>query len=286
VAAASARSSRRERVVAVHATHGLCASILRPTAMPFVHTHAEVEMNLLLSGWMTYLVGGRFQTLRVDEPTVFWAGVPHRLTEVGDGTEFVHVTIPLPWLLQLNVPTALWKALLDGVFVTAAREDAAELALDRLLFQRWARDLAPDASATTRSTAFLEVEARLRRFAEHAHLRKPPQRDGGTRQTRGQVQEIVRFVGEHYREPIDVATVARAVGLHPNYAMSVFRESCGVSLWEYVIRLRVAHAQRLLISTDWTVDEIGFESGFGSTNAFYRAFRRITGCIPSAFRAR
>ena len=255
--------------------------------MPFVHTHSEIEMNLLLRGWMTYLIGGRFRTLHTDEPTVFWAGLPHRLTEVGEGTEFVHVTVPLPWLLQLDLPPALWEALLAGAFVTGDLDDADEVALDRLLFQRWTRDLAPDASAARRSTAFLEVEARMRRFAERAHLPKPPvERHAATRQTRRQVEEIVRFLGEHYGDPIDVSTVARAVGLHPNYAMTVFRESCGVSIWEYVIRLRVAHAQRLLISTDWTVDEIGCRSGFGSTTAFYRAFGRITGCAPNAFRAR
>jgi AraC family transcriptional regulator, melibiose operon regulatory protein len=271
----------------VHATHGLCATIYRPTVMPFVHTHAEIEMNLLLRGSMTYLVGGRFRTLHADEPTVFWAGVPHRLIEVGEGTEFVHVTVPLPWLLQLDLPPVLWEALLDGAFVTGDLEDADELALDRLLFQRWVRDLAPDASATRRSTAFLEVEARLRRFAEHAHVPKPSgELHPATTQTRRQVEEIVRFLGEHYADPIDVGTVARVVGLHPNYAMTIFREACGVSMWEYVIRLRVAHAQRLLLSTDWTVDEIGLRSGFGSTNAFYRAFGRIMACTPSTFRAR
>ena len=287
MSATRARPRRREPVDAVHATHGLRAEILRPTAMRNVHTHAEIEMNLLLRGWMTYFIGGRFRTVHTAEPTVFWAGVPHRLTEVGEGTEFVHVTVPLPWLLQLDLPPALWEALLEGAFVTGNPDDADEVALDRLMFERWTRDLAPDASATRRSTAFLEVEARLRRFAEHAHLREPPsvERHAATGPTRRQVEEILRFVGEHYGDPIDVSSVARAVGLHPNYAMTVFREACGVSLWEYVIRLRVAHAQGLLISTDWSVDEIGFRSGFCSTSAFYRAFGRVARCTPSAFRA-
>ena len=119
------------------------------------------------------------------------------------------------------------------------------------------------------------------------HLRPTPpvERHAATAPTRRQVEAILRFVGEHYGDPIDVGSVARAVGLHPNYAMTVFREACGVSLWEYVIRLRVAHAQGLLISTDWSVDEIGFRSGFCSTSAFYRAFGRIARCTPSAFRA-
>jgi AraC family transcriptional regulator, melibiose operon regulatory protein len=267
--------------------HGLRAEILRPTVMRHVHTHPEIEMNFLLCGWMTYLIGGEFRTVHTDEPTVFWAAIPHRLTEVGEGTEFVHVTVPLPWLLPLDLPAALWEALLEGGFVTDDLDAADDVALDRLLFQRWTLDLAPDASATRRTTAFLEVEARLRRLAEHAHLDKKlsVERHAATGPTRRQVEEILRYVGEHYGDPIEVGSVARAVGLHPNYAMTVFREACGVSLWEYVIRLRVAHAQGLLISTDWTVDDIGFRSGFCSTSAFYRAFGRIARCTPSAFRA-
>jgi AraC family transcriptional regulator, melibiose operon regulatory protein len=283
---ATARPHRRAPVDAIHATHGLCAVVYQPTVMPFVHTHAEIEMNLLLRGWMTYLIGGRFHTVHTNEPTVFWAGVPHRLTEVGEGTEFVHVTVPVPWLLRLDLPPALWETLLGGAFIVDDG-DPEEVAFDRLLFRRWTRHLAPDASSSRRSMALLEVEARLRRFAEQISvIRRPPERHPPTRQTRRQVEEIVRFLGEHFSDAIDVAAVALAVGLNPNYAMTIFREACGVSIWEYVLRLRVSEAQRLLISTDWNVAEIAFRSGFGSTNAFYRAFVRHTGCTPSAFRAR
>jgi AraC-like DNA-binding protein len=254
--------------------------------MPFVHTHAEIEMNFLLRGSMTYLIGGRFETVHVDEPTAFWAGVPHRLIEVDPGTAFVHVTVPLPWFLKMELAPDLREALLSGTFVGGDVSDPDELAFDRLLFRRWTRHLAPDASTSSRSTAFLEVEARLRRFNERGEpSRRPAERQAGTAHTRRQVEDIVRFVGEHYVDSIDVGSVAKAVGLHPNYAMTVFKEACGVSLWEYVIRLRVAHAQRLLLSTDWTVDEVGWRSGFGSSNAFYRAFRRVTDYTPSAFRA-
>jgi AraC-like DNA-binding protein/mannose-6-phosphate isomerase-like protein (cupin superfamily) len=282
---ATTRPRLRAPVDAIHASHGLCAVVYRPAVMPFVHTHAEIEMNFLLRGRMTYLIGGRFHTVHTNEPTVFWAGVPHRLTEVGEGTEFVHVTVPVPWLLQLDLPPALWETLLGGAFIVDD-SDPEELAFDRLLFRRWTRYLAPDASSSRRAMALLEVEARLRRFAEQINvIRRPPERHVATQQTRRQVEEIVRFLGERFRDAIDVAAVARAVGLNANYAMTIFREACGVSIWEYVLRLRVSEAQRLLISTDWNVGEIAFRAGFGSTNAFYRAFRRHTGCTPGKFRA-
>ncbi len=57
------------------------------------------------------------------------------------------------------------------------------------------------------------------------------------------------WIGRHYQEDIALAQIGREVGLHPNYAMSLFRAACGMSVWSYVTRLRLAHAQRLLATT-------------------------------------
>jgi len=46
-----------------------------------------------------------------------------------------------------------------------------------------------------------------------------------------------------------------------------------VSVWEYVTRLRVSHAQRLLITTDTKVVDVALESGFASVAPFSQAFR-------------
>jgi AraC family transcriptional regulator, melibiose operon regulatory protein len=74
------------------------------------------------------------------------------------------------------------------------------------------------------------------------------------------------------------------VGLNPNYAMTVFREGCGLSLWEYVTRLRISHAQRLLLTTDWTMERVALDCGFGSSSRFFAAFRRICGMTPRQYR--
>jgi transcriptional regulator GlxA family with amidase domain len=69
--------------------------------------------------------------------------------------------------------------------------------------------------------------------------------------------------------------------------MRVFRKQCGASVWEYLTRLRVAHAQRLLITTNLKVLDVAMESGFGSVAPFYAAFAAHTqGLRPLDYRRR
>lgn len=64
------------------------------------------------------------------------------------------------------------------------------------------------------------------------------------------VSEMARFVAENHAERLPLAQVADQVGLHPNYAMTLFRRHYGTTLSTYLTRMRVCQAQYLLISTD------------------------------------
>ncbi|MER3484247.1 MAG: hypothetical protein C4332_14975 [Meiothermus sp.] len=49
---------------------------------------------------------------------------------------------------------------------------------------------------------------------------------------------------------------------------------------EYLTQHRLAHAQRLLATTDQPVLEIAFEAGFGSSSRFYAVFEEKVGSHP------
>ena len=103
----------------------------------------------------------------------------------------------------------------------------------------------------------------------------------------GQIARVTRFIAQHYREPLDVRAIADHAKLHPKYLMRVFRKQSGASIWEYLLRLRVSHAQRLLITTDLKVLDVAMESGFSSVAPFYAAFaRHSAGLRPLEYRHR
>lgn len=189
------------------------------------------------------------------------------------------LTIPLETFLAWKLPQPFTQALLFGDLVLD--DDRENMLYNHTLFQRWYADLDGERSLL----ALMEIEARLWRLAL------------ATRQSRGHDQlqplhaahnkasQMAKFIVDAYAEPLTVEAISASVGLHPNYAMQLFKRIFGLSLLEYVIQYRVAQAQRLLATTEENVLTIAIQAGFGSSSNFYMAFKKYCGQSPNAYRA-
>lgn len=250
-----------------------------PNVMGRAHSHCDIELNLPLSGEVEYFFGGKFQVLRPGEPALFWAGMPHVLTRASSEAEMIWAVIPLAWATQWQLPAAFVDALLRGQMRVAGESNG----LNRALLERWCRELNPQSEqsgAAARKIVMLELEALLHRMAQGA----PPKTGDATAAGGAQIEKLTAWVTRHYLEEITIDDIAGAAHLHPNYAMSLFKEKCGLSLWEYVTRLRVSHAQYLLLTTSRTASAIAREAGFASDSRFYAAFAQYAGCAPNVWR--
>jgi AraC-like DNA-binding protein len=97
-------------------------------------------------------------------------------------------------------------------------------------------------------------------------------------------ERIASFIAQFYTRPLKVEDVAANVGLHPNYAMSPFRQAIGSTLVGYITQHRILHAQRLLATTDARITSVALTSGFSSMSRFNAAFLERCGCSPRQFR--
>jgi AraC family transcriptional regulator, melibiose operon regulatory protein len=97
-------------------------------------------------------------------------------------------------------------------------------------------------------------------------------------------EAMALFISEHGDEDIAVDEVAACVGLHPNYAMSLFRKSLGLTINQFITRTRLDAAQAMLVSSEKDVADVAFRCGFGSLSRFYDAFHDKFGISPAKFR--
>lgn len=231
--------------------------------MPGAHAHLEVELNYVRSGWMRYRLTNGEVLLEPGTMGAFWAALPHQLLEVAPDTRCIWVTLPLAAVLQAGLTSEATDRLLAGDVVTTSLPDAVP--------SRWLGDYDGTALRAMR----LEVQAALLR------MRSGPARSSGEPDA---VAAMCRHIAGHYREPLTVAEVAEAVGLHPNYAMRLFRATTGLTVNDTILRHRLGHAQRLLLDSDLSVEVIAADSGFGSPSRFYEAFRTRTGQTPREYR--
>lgn len=98
------------------------------------------------------------------------------------------------------------------------------------------------------------------------------------------VASAKRYVQEHAEEPIALAQVVQHVRVSRFYFCKLFKKATGMTLTEYVTRVRIEKAKALLIDPDMRISEIVYASGFGSIPRFNSAFKRQMGMAPSAYR--
>jgi AraC-like DNA-binding protein len=259
--------------------HGLLAGVGVPAPMRDLHAHGDIELNFVYSGAVRHFVGGRFVEIAGSGLSVFWAAMPHQLVEVEPKTELMWMHVPLVTVLRWSLGSAFMRKVLAGEVVI----DPQSTSWDAELTRRWLSDVQSGDPITLR-TCELEVQARMRRLAWKRQHKTAPR--AAEHKARRQVEAITAFLAESYKDDISTADIGQAVSLHPNYAMTLFRRECGMSIWQYLIRLRLSHAQLALLSTDKTVLAIALESGFGSLARFYAAFTRECGMSPGEFRKR
>jgi AraC-like DNA-binding protein/ligand-binding sensor protein len=99
------------------------------------------------------------------------------------------------------------------------------------------------------------------------------------------VASAKRFVQARVDEPVTLAQVVAHVRLSRFYFCKLFKRTTGMTLTEYVTRVRLEKAKTLLVDPSLRVSEIVYASGFGSIPRFNSVFKRYLGMAPTAYRA-
>lgn len=98
------------------------------------------------------------------------------------------------------------------------------------------------------------------------------------------VTRVIRYIGEHYSEPLSLNGLAEQFFVSPSHLCRIFKKSTNQTVTFYINNTRIMMAQRRLVDTEDSITEIGLSSGFSNVTHFNRVFRQITGTSPSQLR--
>ncbi|KRE75143.1 MULTISPECIES: AraC family transcriptional regulator [Micrococcaceae] len=252
--------------------------------------HPEFEIHLIRKGSGKFIVGDHIGTFEAGHVAIVGSGLPH------------------DWVSDLEPGEVLENRdaviQFEGNWVEQAASVVPELAEVKPLLEQSARGIeflgtsakeaaeAIEAMGATTGLARLQHLLALfgiltnapeedRRYLAEEWFR--PQLDG---RATAVVDLVLEYVFTNHAGNVKLSEAAAMVGMQEASFSKYFKRATGQNFSDLVRKLRLAHARRLLESTDKAISDICYEVGFTNLSNFNRHFVNDLGETPRSYRQR
>ncbi|MBE9064599.1 AraC family transcriptional regulator [cf. Phormidesmis sp. LEGE 11477] len=121
---------------------------------------------------------------------------------------------------------------------------------------------------------------------QHYSTRKPVFRDYGGGLSRYQLRQAIDYIRAHLAENLSLDTMSTEVGMSRFYFCRLFKQSTGITPYQYLIKCRVEKAKLLLRRRKSSIADVALEVGFSNQSHFTKHFKRLIGITPKTYRDR
>lgn len=253
------------------------------------HTHEQHELLLLHGGNCRFLVGNQLYYLQPGNLLMLDGMTVHRAYVYGDPEAYERsiVRFQAEWLrpllkeLKLEYLLDLFTENRNGIIRTFQKrdEDRIERIMKELayLYELEDNDLNDARRKLTLAHLLIQISVSTEKIIHKEEMPRDEQTEIAERTT--------NFLFTHYREPLTVDDVARAVNLSKSYLSHVFKSVTGYTIMNYLMSYRLSQARnQLLAERQKPIKQVSFENGFESEAHFSRYFKQNFGVSPSQYR--
>lgn len=251
------------------------------------HYHREIELMYVIQGSGTRYVGESIQPFFPGDMVLVGSYVPHfwqnddlyfqelpevqaELILVQFVDDFMGDAFALPEMIHI---TKLFERALHGLqFNGETRDQAADLL--------WSIARDNGKNKIIELIELLDLFAKStdsRLLSDLSYHQKLPD------QPSERIQHVCSYLVQNYKRPIALQEVASLINMTEKAFCRFFKKSTQKTLVQFINELRISHACKLLLTGEYSVGEICFESGFGNLSNFNRVFKQITGQTPKAY---
>lgn len=106
-----------------------------------------------------------------------------------------------------------------------------------------------------------------------------------TKSHRAMINELRIYIEEHFDDPdLSLKHLSDRFQISGKYASYLFKEEFEMKFVDFLVKLRVEKACRLLSASDMAVQDIALQVGYANAISFGRVFKRIMGVTPGDYR--
>jgi len=100
------------------------------------------------------------------------------------------------------------------------------------------------------------------------------------------IEAIHQYLMKNYRAEIDLAAIADMVNMAEGSVCRFFKGQMGITIFEYLNKLKVDFATQLLMDKNLSIAEVAEDSGFNNLSHFNKQFKKVTNLQPTEYRLR
>jgi AraC-like DNA-binding protein/mannose-6-phosphate isomerase-like protein (cupin superfamily) len=100
------------------------------------------------------------------------------------------------------------------------------------------------------------------------------------------LRPVLTYVETRLKDKITVEEASALLNVSYHYFIRYFRKIMGISFVDYVNYKRIKASERLLMTSELSILEVGYEVGISNMAQFYKLFRRHNQCSPREFKQR
>lgn len=97
-------------------------------------------------------------------------------------------------------------------------------------------------------------------------------------------KSMMAYIQDHYMEKISLDDIASSGNVGKTLCAKIFKRYVAKTPGDYLISFRITKSMELLTTTDLSVTDIAFQTGFTSGSHYTKTFREMVGCTPTEYR--
>lgn len=98
------------------------------------------------------------------------------------------------------------------------------------------------------------------------------------------LNRVLEYVMENFRNDIKLEDVAAEASMSPTSFCRYFKNRTNKTVMQFINEIRIGYAHKMLLETQYNVEQICYECGFKNVSNFYEQFQKVTGTSPFKFR--
>ena len=236
-----------------------------------LHWHEYYEVELFLSGKGTTLMNGTEHPVERGK-LFFMTPIDIHCYTVTETTETINISFTAEVIEDMGITEKL--SVNSGAVITLSEEET-----------EWMFSMAKKMREESLKNEFMNKKyiSQMMGCILIEILRKAGKKRDGAKSP-DSIQSAIQYIYLHFRENLNLDVVAAQAGLSSNHFSEKFHRYMGATFKEYLTRVRLDYAIKLLLYTEISINDVSYFSGFNSVSYFLRAFKKKYNTSPLAYR--